>query len=85
MTRIIPHKKNDQMEPFLVYIFSDSLSTPKNFENYNEFQINKWGPVTYSGEGKCDVLDLYQRSVSQGLGYSTIVDYHYKQIKNEDS
>jgi len=65
--------------------FSDSLSTPKNFENYNEFQINKWGPVTYSGEGKCDVLDLYQRSVSQGLGYSTIVDYHYKQIKNEDS
>lgn len=66
-------------------LFSDSLNTPKNFEDYNEFQIVKWGPVTFSGEGMCDVLDLYQRSVSQGLGYSTIVDYHYKQTKTDDA
>ncbi len=63
---------------------SDSLSTPKNLENYNEFQVEKWGPVTYSGAGKCDILDLYQKSVLQGLGYSTVVDYHYKQIKDDD-
>lgn len=63
--------------------FSDSLKVPKNLENYNEFQIDKWGPVTYSGEGKCDVLDLYQSAVAQGLGYSTIVDYHYKQTKTD--
>ena len=63
--------------------FSDSLKIPKNIENYNEFQIDKWGPVTYSGEGKCDILDLYQSNVSQGLGYSTIVDYHYKQTKTD--
>lgn len=60
---------------------SDSLPTPKSFENYNHFQIDTWGPVTYSGEGKCDILDLYQKNVSEGLGYSTIVDYHYKQTK----
>lgn len=64
--------------------YSDSLNTSKNFENYNEFQVEKWGPVTYSGEGKCDILDLYQRSVGQGLSYSTIVDYYYKQTKFED-
>lgn len=61
---------------------SDSLNVPKNFENYNGFQIESWGPVTYKGEGKCDVLDLYQSNVTQGLGYSTIVDYHYKQVKH---
>ena len=65
-------------------ILSDSLHTPKNFENYNNFQIDKWGPVTYSGEGKCDILDLYQSSVAQGLGYSTVVDYKYKQTKYYD-
>lgn len=64
---------------------SDSLAVPKNFENYNEFQIEKWGPVTYSGTGKCDILDLYQRSVELGLGYSTVVDYHYKQTKVKDT
>ena len=64
--------------------FSDSLNVPKNFENFNSFQIDSWGPVTYSGDGKCDILDLYQSSVSQRLGYSTIVDYHYKQVKNID-
>ena len=64
---------------------SDSLEIPKDFENYDEFQIEKWGPVTYSGDGKCDVLDLYQKNVVQGLGYSTIVDVHYKQTKTSDS
>ena len=62
----------------------NSLDVPKDFENYNEFQIEKWGPVTYNGEGKCDILDLYQKSVIQGLGYSTIVDFHYKQTKNNN-
>ena len=65
--------------------FSDSLKVPKAVENYNEFKIDKWGPVTYSGEGKCDILDLYHSSISQGLGYSTIVDYHYKQTKKNDA
>ena len=60
---------------------SDSLSIPKNVENYNNFQIEKWGPVTYSGDGKCDILNLYHKSVALGLGYSTIVDYHYKEVK----
>lgn len=61
--------------------FSESLDVPKNIENYNEFQIEKWGPVTYRGEGKCDILDLYQKNVKEGLGYSTIVDYHSKQAE----
>lgn len=65
--------------------FSDSLNIPRNLENFNIFQVDKWGPVTYSGEGKCDILDLYQRNVEQGLGYSTVVDYHYKQTKNGSS
>ena len=64
--------------------FHDSLSTPKNIENYNNFQVDKWGPVTYSGDEKCDIVDLYQRSVAQGLSYSTIVDYHFKQTKEID-
>ena len=64
---------------------SDSLSMPKNVENYNNFQIEKWGPVTYSGDGKCDILNLYHKSVALGLGYSTIVDYHYKQTKKNDA
>lgn len=59
----------------------DSLGVTKTMENYNEFQIEKWGPVTYKGEGKCDILDLYQKSVSQGMGYSTVVDYYSKETK----
>ncbi|MDD7498986.1 hypothetical protein [Fibrobacter sp.] len=62
----------------------DIPNVPKNFENFDNFQINSWGPVTYSGDGKCDILDLYQSSVTQNLGYSTIVDYHFKQIKYPD-
>lgn len=62
----------------------DSLLVPKNFENYNEFQIDKWGPVTYQGEGRCDILNLYQKSVSANLGYSTIVDYRAKEVKVKD-
>lgn len=60
----------------------DSLSIPKNFENFNEFQIDRWGPVSYAGEGKCDILDLYQKNVAERLGYSTVVDYRSKQIKS---
>lgn len=59
----------------------DSLPVPKNLENFNEFQVVKWGPVTYKGEGKCDILDLYQKNVTDGLGYSTVVDYHSKETK----
>lgn len=62
----------------------DSLPVPKNLENYNEFQVVKWGPVTYKGEGRCDILDLYQKNVADGLGYSTVVDYHSKEIKLKD-
>lgn len=67
----------------LIEQVSDSLDIPKVFENYNNFQVEKWGPITYSGDGKCDILDLYQKNVLQGLGYSTIVDVHYKQTKND--
>ena len=61
---------------------ADSLVSPKTFENFNKFQIEKWGPITYSGAGKCDILDLYQKNVARGQGYSTVVDYHYKQTKH---
>ena len=60
---------------------SDSLGITKKFENLNLFQLDKWGPVTYEGKGKCDILDLYHESASQNLGYAAIVDYHYKQTK----
>lgn len=59
----------------------DSLNVIKELKNYNDVQLDKWGPITYSGVGKCDILDLYQKNTSQNLGFSTIVDYHYKQTK----